>query len=114
MKEIKNGRPTAEQLAFYRSLGSAWRESGWLDAFPLEMGRVREVETGLISLGLSDADRLHVAQAKMLNAAWFLTNDKALINKCLRANLPFKVGRPSECVEGISVGLFLEGDQPAQ
>ena len=108
MGELMAGKPTPTQVRFYRHLESTWHASAWLDAFPLDSHRVSEVEMALLaSLDLSGGDRLHVAQAVVLNASWFLTNDSAIIRKSQDAELPVRVCRPSACLEDISAGLFL-------
>ena len=110
MKELRAGRPTAQQEEFYTHLETTWRESGWTDVFPLDSTQVGVVERSIIPLGLKDADRLHLAQAIVLGVAWFLTNDSAIIESCRNAELRLRVCRPSECLDGISVGLFLRTD----
>jgi hypothetical protein len=108
LKELRQGRPTPQQLEAYQVLETSWEDSGWLEAFPLDVNAVEAAEKELSALRLSDPDRLHLAQAKMLNAAWFLTNDSEIVQKCQDAKLQFRVRRPSECLDEISVGLFLE------
>lgn len=108
LAEIHAGQPTPNQVEFYDVLTDSWNRSGWVEAFPLDDIEVERTERSLVPLGLRDpADRRHLAQATVLNAAWFLTNDSEVINKCRKAKLPLRVCRPSECLEGMSVGLFL-------
>ena len=86
----------------------AWKESAWIEAFPLDEEEVSQVEDSLRILNLSQAaDRRHLAEAIVLNASWFLTNDKEIIKKCKGKDLSLRVSRPSECLSEISVGLFL-------
>jgi hypothetical protein len=110
MQELLAGQPTTKQKELYDIVKTAWYESEWLETSPLDSAKVATVERSLIRLGLKEADRLHIAQAVVLEAAWFLTNDSEIIEKCRRATLPLRVCRPSECLEGISVGLFLRTD----
>ncbi len=106
--ELNAGQPTREQQESYPLLMKAWKESAWTEAFPLEEGEVSRVEDSLKILKLSHAaDRRHLAEAIVLNASWFLTNDKEVIKKSKGKNLPMRVARPSECLREISVGLFL-------
>jgi len=110
LKELHTGKPTDKQCKVYALFLKAWRESGWNDAYPLNSGEVHEVENSLKALNLRhSADRRHLAEAIVLNASWFLTNDREMIKKCRRRgrNLPLHVARPSECLDEISVGLFL-------
>jgi len=63
----------------------------------------------LLRLNLNGVkDRRHLAQAIALNASWFLTNDNDIILKCKEQMLPVRVARPSECLDEISIGLFLK------
>jgi hypothetical protein len=110
MQELRAGRPTPNQRELYDIVETAWHESEWMETSPLDPAKVARVERSLIRLGLKDADRLHIAQAVVLEASWFLTNDYKIIEKCRKATLPLRVCRPSECLEGISVGLFLRTD----
>jgi len=106
--ELNAGKPTREQQESYPLLMQAWKESAWTDAFPLEESEVRRIENSLKTLHLRhSADRRHLAEAIVLNASWFLTNDKEVIKKCKGKDLPLRVTRPSECLSQISVGLFL-------
>lgn len=106
--ELNAGRPTREQQELYPLIMQAWKESAWTEAFPLEEREVIRVENSLKILNLShSADQRHLAEAIVLNASWFLTNDKEVIKKCKGKDLPLRVARPSECLNKISVGLFL-------
>ena len=106
--ELNAGKPTREQRKSYPLFMEAWRESSWTEAFPLEEREVSRVENSLKILKLNHlADQRHLAEAIVLNASWFLTNDKEVIKKCKGKGLPLRVARPSECLDEISVGLFL-------
>ena len=106
--ELNAGKPTREQRKSYPLFMEAWRESGWAKAFPLEESEVHQIESSLKILHLRhSADRHHLAEAIVLNASWFLTNDKEVIKKCKGKDLPLRVARPSECLSEISAGLFL-------
>ncbi len=106
--ELNAGKPTREQRKSYPLLMEAWIESSWTEAFPLEEKEIIRAENSLKILNLSHpADRRHLAEAIVLNASWFLTNDKEIIKKCKGKDLPLRVARPSECLNEISVGLFL-------
>ena len=108
LKELDGGKPTDEQHKVYVLLSEAWKDSGWSDAFPLQESEVTRIESSLERLNLRDsADRRHLAEAIVLNASWLLTNDGEIIRKCEGQNLPLRVCRPSECLDEISVGLFL-------
>jgi len=105
--ELNAGKPTAEQQESYQILVETWKESAWTDAFPLDESEVSRVEASLKILQFKPADRRHLAEAIVLNASWFLTNDTKVINKCKGKVLPLRVTRPSECLSEISIGLFL-------
>jgi hypothetical protein len=108
LNELHAGKPTHEQQRAYRLLSRAWEDSGWSDAFPLQADALARIESSLEKLNLRDsADQRHLAEAVVLNASWFLTNDREIINKCKGQNLPLRVARPSECLDEISVGLLL-------
>jgi len=113
LKELHAGKPTDEQRKVYALLLEAWKDSGWEDAFPLQSSEVVRLESSLKILKLRhSADRRHLAEAIVLNASWFLTNDKEILHKCKHKcrchSLPLRVARPSECLDDISVGLFLK------
>jgi hypothetical protein len=107
LEELHDGKPTDKQRKVYALLLEAWRASGWNDAFPLQSSEVARIENSLEMLDLrNSADRRYLAEAIVLNASWFLSNDKEIIAKCKGPNLPLRVARPSECLDEISVGLF--------
>jgi hypothetical protein len=107
--ELNAGKPTKGQQESYPLLMQAWKESAWTDAFPLEESEIHRIENSLKILHLRhSADQRHLAEAIILNASWFLTNDKEVIKKCKGKDLPLRVARPSECLNEISVGLFLK------
>ncbi len=106
--ELNAGKPTTEQQESYSVFMQAWKERAWTDAFPLDEGEVRRIGNSLKPLHLHhSADQRHLAEAIVLNASWFLTNDKEIIEKCKGKELALRVARPSECLTEISVGLFL-------
>ena len=108
LKELHAGKPTGEQRKVFALFSEAWEESGWNEAFPLNSSEVARIERSLKVLNLRhSADRRHLAEAIVLHASWFLTNDSEIITKCESKDLPLRVARPSECLDGISVGLFL-------
>lgn len=108
LKELHAGKPTGDQRKVYALLLQAWEDSGWNDAFPLQSSEVARIESSLKTLSLRhSADRHHLAEAIVLNASWFLTNDREIIVKCKGRDLPLRVARPSECLDEISLGLFL-------
>ena len=110
LEELRSGRPTSGQTEFYDQLESTWQVSGWMEVFPYDPQELSSIDKTLLPLELSKADRLHLAFAIQLGATWFLTNDSEIIRKCYNANLPIRVRRPSECLDGLSVGLFLRTD----
>jgi len=106
LKELLGGEPTDIQREVYTLLLKSWRESGWNEAYPLESSEIDHIDNSLRVLNLRHStDRRHLAEAIVLNAAWFITNDGEIIIKCKGQNLPLHVARPSECIEEISVGL---------
>ena len=103
--ELNAGKVTTEQYQSYSILKQSWEESGWMDAFPLNEREVLQAEDSLIPLRLDAADRRHLAEAIVVHASWFLTNDNEIIEKCKEKELPLRVARPSECLSEIFVGL---------
>ena len=62
----------------------------------------------LMPLNLKDSpDRRHQAEAIGLNASWFLTLDKDVLKKAAEKVRQIRVCCPSECLEEISISLFL-------
>lgn len=107
VSELHAGRPTIDQVEIYKLLQKSYEESGWGEAFRIEAQTIDRIESSVKCLGLQPGDTRHVAEAIALNASWFLTNDKGIILRCKNQDLPLKVARPSECIEDISLGLFL-------
>lgn len=106
--ELNSGNPTTKQQHLYPMFKRAWEASGWIEAFHLDESEVNKVENSLKTLHLRHtADQRHLAEAIVLNASWFLTNDNEVVKKCRMIDLPLHVSKPSECLNGISVGLFL-------
>lgn len=108
LKELNAGTPTDEQRKVCNLLSKAWNDSGWEKTFPLEMSNVLRINNSLKKLNLCDFDRHHLANAIVLKASWFLTNDKKIVQKCIGQNLPLRVSRPSECLYEMLDGLFLK------
>lgn len=114
MAELNAGKPRPHQRQIYKVLEEAWKDSVYSeDPRPSEED-IRDVEQSLSVLKLRHApDRRHLAEALALNASWFLTNDKEVVNKVNRAKQKevmrnMRVCRASECLSGISTGLFLK------
>lgn len=105
--ELNAGKLTTEQQQPYRIFMETWKESAWTESFPLDETEVSRVEASLKVLRLKPADRRHLAEAIVLKASWFLTNDEEFIKKCRKKGLPLRVAKPSECLSDISIGLFL-------
>jgi hypothetical protein len=114
MKELLAGKPTSIQRKVYAILLKAWQDSKWDEFFGANEEKVWTIDQSLKLLKLEHAaDRRHLAEAIVLNASWFVTNDGNIIRRTrwkdqTRNELrPLRVARPSECIEQISVGLFL-------
>jgi hypothetical protein len=107
VSELHGGRPTSDQIEIYKLLQKSYEQSGWGEVFRIEPQTVDRIGSFVKRLGLQPGDTRHLAEAIALNASWFLTNDKDVILKCNNQDLPIKVARPSECLEDISLGLFL-------
>ncbi|MFC1794875.1 hypothetical protein ACFL3Q_14970 [Planctomycetota bacterium] len=73
-------KPTPEQREVYSVLLQAWQEAGQQEAKEVSEENITTIERSLYPLELKDKDRRHLAEAIALGAAWFLTNDKKLIN----------------------------------
>lgn len=106
--ELNAGQVTAEQQKSYAILKQSWEESGWTDTFPLNENEILQITDSIKSLRLHAADQRHLAEAIVLHASWFLTNDNEIIERCRGKELPSHVARPSECLSEIFVGLFLK------
>jgi hypothetical protein len=107
VSELHAGSPTIDQVEIYKLLRKSYEESGWGEAFHIEPQTVDRIGGFVKRLGLQPADTRHLAEAITLNASWFLTNDKGIISRCRDQDLPLRVARPSECLEDISLGLFV-------
>jgi hypothetical protein len=114
MKELLSGVPTPNQRKVYAILVQAWEDSGWREFVEANEGKISSIEMSLRSLNLKDvADRWHLAEAIALEASWFLTNDKNILDRTRRKSeiignvQGVQIARPSECIEEISIGLFL-------
>lgn len=112
-------RPTHNQRRVYSILPQVWEEAGQQEANVVDEETITQIEKSLHLLKLKDKDRRHLAEAIALGAVWFLTNDESLINHTRPKNNKkvickvqgVYVARPSECIQEISIGLFLNTDQ---
>ena len=112
----KGNLPEAKRMV-YNVLQEAWHESVWSRDMRPSEEKILEIEQSLAILKLKDApEQRHLAEAIALHASWFLTNDSEVIQKTNDKEAVQKTGRilrhirvcrPSECHEGIAVGLFL-------
>jgi hypothetical protein len=115
MNELLAGIPRPNQRRVYNILLQAWIDLGWQDSAATSEDRISSIVDSLHSLNLKDnADKRHVAEAIVLGASWFLTNDRNIVNRTrLKPELVgsvqgVRIARPSECVEEISTGKFLK------
>jgi hypothetical protein len=108
LEELRAGKPTEEQKETYKTLEEAWSDSAWLDdSWPTE-DIISSIEQSLGVLKLKHAsDQRHLAEAIALNASWFLTNDKDILGKTKGCVQGVRIRQPSECLQEVSVGLFL-------
>ena len=82
MKELYAGKPTDTQRRIYSVLREAWSESDWAAYIEWSDENVRLTDMSLGILNLKQAaDRRHLAEAVVLKASWFLTNDTDIITK---------------------------------
>jgi hypothetical protein len=108
LEELGAGKPTEEQKETYKVLQEAWSDSAWFEDNEPTDDVICKIERSLAVLKLKHAsDRRHLAEAIGLNASWFLTNDKGILRKTNGAVRGVRVRRPSECLQDISIGLFL-------
>jgi hypothetical protein len=114
VQELLTGRPTPEQRRVYDILLRAWQDSAWQEFVEANEEQISSIEHSLRPLRFKDtADRWHLAESIVLQASWFLTNDRNIITRTRRkpefiGNVQgVVVARPSECIEDISTGLFL-------
>lgn len=108
LQELRAGKLKNEQNETYKLLQEAWNDSAWLDDTRPTDDAIRNVEESLGVLGLKHAsDQRHLAEAIALSASWFLTNDKEIVKKTKGEVQGVRVCRASECLQEISVGLFL-------
>lgn len=135
INELLSGKPRDIQRDTYKILSQAWEESTWIDAIKTNEEKISSTEHLLFALKLKDkADRRHLAEAIVLGASWFLTNDTNIIkrtrqkqqelenltdeivlnNPVLSANHMLKrllsittVARPSECMQKVEKYLSL-------
>jgi hypothetical protein len=109
LKELYSGKPTDTQQQIYSTLLNAWSDSDLQDYIKSSEEKVDQFDESLRVLNLKqDADRRHLAEAIALEASWFLTNDKDIINKTrLEINKVgviqgMRIARPSECLRIMS------------
>jgi len=117
MKELLAGMPTSKRRRVYAVLLQAWQEAGWEEFFERNEQKVLSIDQSLKPLKLKGAaDRRHLSEAIALNASWFLTNDVEVIRKTRTRGEKIgqvhqvRVARPSQCIDEISVGLFLKSE----
>ncbi len=107
LDELRAGDRTRRQLATCKVLEHAWLDCVDQASEPTE-SHIHRIERGLYRLRMRDsADRRHLAEALARGASWFLTNDGDIVRKTHGKIGAMRVSRPSECLEEISVGLFL-------
>jgi hypothetical protein len=117
MNELLAGKPKSNQRRVYRILLEAWQDSAWNEFFETSEDKVLSIYESLRPLKLKGAaDQRHLAEAIALNASWFLTNDGEVIRKTRTRGQRIgqvrqvRVARPSECIDEISIGLFLKSE----
>jgi predicted nucleic acid-binding protein len=114
IKELLKGQPTKDQQRIYGLLLRAWQDSEWQELVEANEEKIATIERSLRPLRLKDkSDRWHLAEAIALEASWFLTNDRNIIDRT-RQNAEavgnvqgVHVARPSEFIDDASTGLFL-------
>ena len=120
IKELFAGRPTEQQKDVYTNLIKAWCDMGRDQHIQPADDEIALIEITLRPLKFKDtADRWHLAEAIALQATWFLTNDRNIIDSTRRitsrgknkmVGIPQDVGTvqgvrvayPSECIERMS------------
>jgi len=101
--ELHRGRPPDHQQETYEIL-----EASADTKYEIDEQVFSDVIGELEPLRLGDRnDRVHLASAVAMGASWFLTNDKDILRKVGGRFRLTRVAKPSECVDEISVGLFL-------
>lgn len=106
--ELHAGERTAQQRETYTLFRQAWEDSESVQEFLPNQDSVDSIEKSLTCLNLKDsADRRHLAEAIALNASWFLTNDREIVRKSGGKVCATRVSLPSQCLEEMSIGLFL-------
>jgi hypothetical protein len=80
--ELHAGKPTPSQHETYTILSQAWEDSIWNENTAVDEEKVLSIEHLFMCLNLKDkADRRHLAEAIVLGASWFLTNDANIIKR---------------------------------
>jgi hypothetical protein len=89
MRELFAGKPSGPQGQVYRILLEAWEQSGWQEELGSSEDEVKGIYGTLAPLKLKDsADRWHLAEAIVLSASWFLTNDGEVLRKTRKFEPP--------------------------
>jgi hypothetical protein len=85
MSELLSGKPNQSQVKTYKTLFSAWKDSSSYcgeSCIEPDEDKIQSIHFWLESLNLRDKpDRRNLAEAMALQASWFLTNDKNIINR---------------------------------
>jgi len=116
MKESLAGQPTENQQKVYSILRQVWNDFGQEYPDP-DTEQVAPIYHSLHYLNLKgSADRLHLAQAIAIGAAWFLTRDDDILKKTrpeptkVRGRIGIiqgvRVALPSECVQRMSLPVW--------
>ncbi len=114
VKELLSGEPGLKLRKVYAILLEAWKDSAWHATIETSEDNILSIERSISTLNIKDAaDRRHLAEAIALEASWLLTNDRKFINRTRRSPEVIgsvqgvRIARPSECIQNISLGLFL-------
>lgn len=115
MKELLSGEPELQLQEVYAILLDAWKDATWRETVEAGEQKIISIERSLRTLNIKGvADRRHLAEAIALGASWLLTNDRKFINRTrpkpevIGSVQGVRVARPSECIQHISLGLFLK------
>ena len=101
LDELRRGKPTKDQLKWYRHLREAWHVLGVKKHGTPDAETVDRVQKRLARLKLKHPhDTLHLAEAVAIGAVWFLTYDKEILKKTRSKNKPNEPGE----IEGVIVG----------
>jgi hypothetical protein len=101
LDELKRGKPTKDQLKWYRHLCEAWQVLGVEKHGTPDAETVDRVQKRLARLKLKHPhDTLHLAEAVAIGAVWFLSYDNEILKKTRGKNKPNEPGE----TEGVTVG----------